>query len=510
MMRAMWTSVSICLLLPIFVATSEGSEWTPEKKTAVEWVDELQTAHDDMAVYVWEHPELGFVEHKSAAKIQAFLEANGFTVKKGVSGIETAFVASWGSGKPVIGFVGEYDALPNLSQKRAVTEIQPVVEGAPGHGCGHNLFGAASATSAVAMAKTMEEHGLSGTVRFYGTPGEEAGGGKAYMARDGVWDDADAVIGWHPGSENSVHYSTCLAIQSVKIRFHGQSAHTGSGGTITRAALDAIELFNTGMNFMRDHMGNDIRIQYVITNAGEAPNVPPASAEVWYYLRAARRATVDEMYEWTKKIAEGAALMTQSEAEVQLIDGLWEYLPNRTLSEIGAANVDLIGSPPFTEEDQAYGKEVAQALGKMGIENIEPPYYDTEIQHPDLSGKFPDVPRGMHSTDFGNVSWIVPSVQFRAATHAKGTVGHTWIEVAQNAAPPGLRASLTVSKWMVATALDLVVNPEKLEAAKKELAEYLEDTPYYHPIPNDQPIPTFYEMYGCEWETVPKPPTYSK
>jgi len=203
-------------------------------------------------------------------------------------------------------------------------------------------------------------------------------------------------------------------------------------------------------------------------------------------------------------------MMTRTDEEIQLIDGLWEILPNQTLAKVGEANISLIGPPPFTQEDQNFGKKISEVLKKMGIPEIEPPYYDTSLQHPDLSGRFPNVPLGKHSTDCGNVSWIVPLVQFSAATHCKQTIGHTWIQVAQNAMPPALTAGLTVSKWMAATALDIIVNKDILEAAWAEHKKYLAEIPYYHPVPKDLSIPTFFEMYGCEWESVPKPPSYFK
>ena len=506
-----WRIISVFIFLSVVLISlnfAQSSKLPPEKSTVIQCVEKLKSAHDEAAIYVWEHPELGFAEFKSSAKLENYLKQNGFEIKKGVAGIETAFIATWGSGQPIIGFLGEYDALPNLSQELGAAEKKPIVDGAPGHGCGHNLFGAASATAAIATAQAMEKHGMKGTVRFYGTPGEEAGGGKVFMAREGLWDDCNAVIAWHPGTSNSVNYGTCLALQNVKIRFYGKSAHTGTGGSITRSALDAIEIFNTGMNFMRNHLENDIRIQYVITSAGQAPNVPPSHADVWYYLRAPHRATVDFMFDWMKRIAEGAALITNTTSEVQIIDGLWEVLPNRTLAKTGDSNISWIGAPAFSAEDEEFGERIAEAMKKTGVTGIEAPYYATKISHPDLSGTFPDVPRGMHSTDCGNVSWIVPVVQFSAATHCNKTVGHTWLQVTQNAMPPALRAGLTVSKWMAATAIDLLKDPKILKAAWEEHKTYLAKTPYYHPIPKDLPVPTFFEMYGSDWKSIPKPPTY--
>ena len=489
------------LLLAVMSIFAEVAKMTPEKKTALDWIDKNKSAHDEIAIYIWEHPELCFVEFKSAAKLQKYLYENDFKIEKGISGMETAFIASWGSGNPVIGFLGEYDALPNLSQE------SPIAKGAPGHGCGHNIYGSSSAMAAIAAAKAMKKHGIAGTVKFYGTPAEEAGDAKAFMVRDGVWDDCDIVICWHPGSVNAVSYGTNLALKNVKVRFHGRSAHAASVPHMGRSALDAVELFNIGMNYMREHILDNTRIEYVITSGGEVPNNVPPYAEVWYFLRAPHMAIVDQMYEWMQKVAEGAALMTQTKGEVILQSGIWEALPNRTLAMVGDANITLVGAPPFTAEDQKFGEEIAKALEKMGVKEIQPPHYDTEIIHPDLSKTFPNIQRGMYSADTGDVSWTVPLLSFASATHVKSTIGHNWIQVAQNAMPPALKAGLTVSKWMAASALDLLKDPQIIKEAWEEHKEVLDKTPY-HPLPKDLSVPTFLELYGRKWESVPKPKTY--
>jgi aminobenzoyl-glutamate utilization protein B len=450
------------------------------------------------------------VEFKSVAKLEEYLGAHGFTFEKGVAGMETAFIASWGSGKPVIGILGEYDALPNLSQTKGTLESKPIVEGAPGHGCGHNLYAASGAAAAIATVKAMEEHGIQGTIRYYGTPAEETGIGKNFMAREGAWDDCDIVISWHPGTSNGVGYSTNLANTAFKAQFYGRSSHAGSSPHAGRSALDAVELFNVGMNYMREHLVDNVRIQYVITSGGEAPNVVPHFAEAWYLLRARHRPIVDHMYEWAQQIAEGAAMMTQTRVEIRLIKAQWETLPNRELAKVGDMNATLIGAPPFDDEDQSYGEEVAKVLETMGVEEIESPYFDTEIDHPDFNRTFPDIPFGGYSSDQGTVSWIVPLVTFRSATHCNRTIGHNWIQVAQNVAPTAFKAGLTASKWMAATALDLLMNPQTVDRAWTEHEKRLEKTPYYHATPADIPVPTFFDLYGREWESVPKPPAYKE
>jgi len=497
------------LLLSMGFSTEVG-RMSKVKKSAVEWMEKLKSEHDDVAVYIWEHPELSFVEYKSAAKLQQYLEKYGFAIETGTGGVETAFIATWGSGKPIIGFNGEYDALPNLSQEKGLAQEKAITRGAPGHGCGHNIFGASSATAAIATAMAMKEHGLEGTIRFYGTPGEEAGGGKFYMARDGAWDDCDACISWHPGSSNRVKYSSTLANQNVKVRFFGRSAHAAGSPHLGRSALDAVELLNVGMNYAREHMPDKTRIHYVITGGGEAPNNVPPYAEVWYFLRAPRRSIVDEMYSWFKEVARGAAMMTHTEVEFRIIDGLWEILPNKTLAEVGLANLRLIGPPPFTEEDQKFASRIADALKKEEIKNVEAPYFDMEIKKADLSRNFPDVATGMGSSDDGNVSWVTPMVGFGAANFVKGTIGHNWTLVTQSAMPPALKAGLTAGKWMAGTAVDLIQNPELLKQAREEHQEYLRKFPFNDLIDKNLSVPSFYDIYGREWESVPKPPTYKK
>lgn len=512
-MKKLSTMLVLAGLLPALVSPAEAAEvgkMTKVKRSALEWMDKLKPELAEAAIYIWEHPELSFVEFKSAAKLQTYLEKYGFTIETGIAGIETAFIASRGSGPPVIGFNGEYDALPNLSQEPGVAEEKPIVRGAPGHGCGHHLFGATTATAAIATAMAMKEHGIPGTVRFYGTPGEEAGGGKAYMARDGAWDDCDACISWHPGSSNAVKYGSNQSVLNVKVRFHGRSAHAAGMPHLGRSALDGVELLNIGMNFAREHLPDKTRVHYVITSGGEAPNNVPPLAEVWYFLRASRWETVEEMYEWMRDIAEGAALMSRTTVEFDVIDALMEILPNRALAEVGATNMELIGPPPFDDEDQAFGASMAEALTKEGIEDLEPPHFVTELTKPETDATFPDVKVSMGSSDDGNVSWVVPMVLFSGATWIKGTIGHNWSTVSQGTAPSAIKGGLTAGKWMAATALDLFRDPEVLAEAKEEFQGYLEKWPFTHPLPEDAVPATFYEIYGRNWEDIPKPPTFKK
>jgi len=476
-----------------------AEELTPAKKTAIAWVDGSKANFEQISKYLWDNPELSLVEFKSSAKLQEYLTKNGFKVEKGVSGMPTAFVATWGSGKPVIGFLAEFDALPGLSQIAGKAVREAIVQGAPGHGCGHNLFGPASVTAAIATKVAMEKHGIKGTVKLFGTPAEETLVGKIFMARDGLFDGTDIMISWHPGDANGAPYISCLAMTSVKFQFKGRPAHAAIAPHAGRSALDAVELMDVGMNFMREHVIQEARIHYVITNGGQVPNVVPPDAEVWYFIRAPRRTQVDEIWNWMQDVAKGAALMTQTTMSYKLLCATWETLPNKVLDKLGDTNAKAIGGPPFTPEDQKFGEEIIKSLGKQ----VKGEAFDRTITPPDLSRTFPNVPLQMASTDQGNVSWIVPTLSFVAANLAKGTFLHTWQAACQTGTTAAMKGGLTVSKWMAASALDCLTKPEIISEAWKEHNQYLAETKYYHPIPADLKVPTFKDLYGIEPEAVP-------
>ena len=472
---------------------------TPVKKTAIGWIDGNKATYEEVARYIWDNPELSLVEFKSTAKLQEYLVKNGFKIEKGVTGMPTAFVATWGSGKPVIGFLAEFDALPGLSQEPGVATKKPIIPGGPGHGCGHNIFGAASATAAIATKVAMEKNDIKGTVKVFGSPAEETLVGKIFMARDGVFDGTDIMMSWHPGDTNIAPNVSNLAMTSVKFQFKGKSAHAAVAPEAGRSALDAVELMNIAMNYMREHVIQEARIHYVITKGGEVPNVVPAEAEVWYFFRSPRRSQVDHIWNWMQDVAKGAALMTQTTMSYKILCATWEVLPNKILSKAGDANAKAIGAPPFTAEDQKFGQEIIKSLGR----EIKGEAFDTKITPPDLSKAFPNVFVTKGSTDEGNVSWIVPTLSFRAATYAKGTPPHSWQAASQTRSPAAMKGGLAVSKWMAATALDCLTNPEIISEALKEHKQYLSETKFYHPIPADLKVPTFTDLYGIEPEAVP-------
>jgi aminobenzoyl-glutamate utilization protein B len=486
--------VFILLAQPAF-----AQELTPAKKTAISWVDGSKANFEEIAKYLWENPELSLVEFKASAKLQEYLAKNGFKIEKGVAGMPTAFVATWGSGKPVIGFIAEYDALPGISQVAGKAVREAIIQGAPGQGCGHNLYGPTGVTAAIATKVAMEKHGIKGTIKLFGCPAEETLVGKIFMARDGVFDGTDIMISYHPWDFNGVDMSSWLAMTSVKFQFKGRSAHAALAPHAGRSALDGVELMDIGMNFMREHVIQEARIHYVITQGGAAPNVVPPDAEVWYFIRAPRRTQVDEIWKWMQDVAKGAALMTQTTTSNKLLAATWEVLTNKALGKVGDANIRAIGTPKFTPEDQKFGEEILKSLGK----EVKGETFDTTITPPDLVRTFPNVKVMPASTDEGNINWMVPTVTFRSAVAAKGTPLHTWQNVCQTGTPTAFKGALTASKWMAATALDLLTKPEIISEAWKEHKGYLAETKYYHPIPADLKVPTFKDLYGMEPEAIP-------
>ena len=488
--------VLAALLLPGSALTQQ---LTPAMKDAIAWNDKLKPMYDEIAKYIWDNPELSLVEFKSSGKLQEYLANNGFKIEKGVANMPTAFVATWGSGKPVIGILGEFDALPNLSQASAVTSEKPIISGAPGHGCGHNLYGTSSATAAITAAKAMAAHGIKGTIKFFGTPAEETLVGKIYMGRDGVFDGTDIMLAWHPGDTNGVSYGTNLAIDNIKFRFYGKSSHAGSAPEAGRSALDAVELMNIGMNFMREHLVEEARIHYVITKGGETPNNVPPFAEVWYFIRAPRRAQVDQVRAWMFDVAKGAALMTQTRAENQILTASYERLPNRVLARMGDSIAKLVGAPPFSAEDQKFGEAVIREALKRQSKGEA---FSTKIKTPDFSKTFPDVDGTKASAD-DNYTWKFPSLRFGVATQAAGTPGHSWPLVCQTGTPTAMKAGLTVSKYMAASAIELLTNPKLIQEAWEEHNKYVAEFGYKETVPPEVKVPSFEDLYGIKPEAVP-------
>jgi aminobenzoyl-glutamate utilization protein B len=457
------------------------------------WIDKKTPELNALSKEIWDYAEVGLREEKSAAALTNYLEKEGFTVQKGVGNMPTAFVASFGAGKPIIGFLGEYDSLPGVSQKTIPTR-EEVVLGGPGHGCGHNLLGVGALGSAVALKKEVESGRLKGTVRFYGCPAEETVTGKTFMAKARVFNDLDAAITWHPWVYNGVWGSRHLAMNSVRFAFHGRTAHAAAAPHMGISALDAVELMNVGVNFLREHIIQEARIHYVITNGGGQPNVVPSLAEVWYYVRAPHRYQVEEIYLRVLKIAEGAALMTGARLEVLFQVGSYDYLPNRVISEVLLESFRRVGAPKFSKEDFAFAGAIEQSFGpnhKLSVLtsiNIPAEYAELTL-HQEVAPIFDWGKPLAGSTDVGDVSWIIPTAQLTGAAWVMGTAAHSWQATAASGMGIGQKAMIAAAKAMALAGYELIMKPDLLRKAKEGFIKDTGGKPYVSPLPPEMNAP---------------------
>ena len=426
-------------------------------------VDATKAVYDDIAMKIWNFAEVGFQETKSSALLQAKLKAEGFAVESGVAGMPTAFVAIYGSGSPVIGVLAEFDALPGVSQE-AVPEKKERAGATAGHACGHHLFGAASIQSAIAVKEWMKATGQKGTLRVYGTPAEEGGSGKVYMVRAGLFKDVDVVLHWHAGDRNQITMASSLANKSGKFRFYGVASHAAASPERGRSALDGVESMDYMVNMMREHVPETTRIHYVITRGGEAPNVVPAFAEVYYYVRSPSRDIVNEVWERVVKAATGAALGTGTTMKVEITGGVHELLINDTLGRLMHENLQAVGGVTYTPEEREFALKIGRTVfGKAPAPEV------AALIVPYSSGERRE--GGGGSTDVGDVSWVVPTVGLRAATWAPGTPSHSWQAVACGGTTMGLKGMNVAAKTLAATLIDVFTKPEVIAKAKAELAE---------------------------------------
>ncbi|MGE0587455.1 MAG: amidohydrolase [Cyclobacteriaceae bacterium] len=440
-----------CLL-----ASVAFGQYDKEKQSVINELDKNFAQYSEVAKEIWGYAELGFLEEKSTAALVNLLEKEGFKIDKGVAGMPTAFVATYGSGKPVIGILAEYDALPGLSQQ-AVPTKSPVVEGGNGQGCGHNLFGTASSASAIALKNWLVSSKKSGTIKLYGTPAEEGGAAKVYMARAGLLDGVDAVINWHPSSQNNASAQTCLAVKQGMFRFYGRSAHAAAAPHRGRSALDGVEAMNYMVNLMREHVPQESRIHYVIKKGGEAPNVVPDYAEVEYIIRSPEVDAVKELWNRVVKAAEAGAMGTETTVKVEVISGIYNLLPNETLAKLQYANLKKVGGVKYTPEEEAFAKKMQESFDFKA-----PPISEAqEVQEYKL-GFFPA------STDVGDISWLVPTVGLGTATAVPGTPGHSWQNVACSGMSIGFKGMINAAKVMAMTGVDLYMNPATLTKAREE------------------------------------------
>ena len=440
------------LLIPLF-------SYSQEEKV-LDNLDAKADFYGDIAMKIWSNPELGYIETESSALLQSTLTDAGFKVTSGVAGIPTAFVAEYGSGQPILGIMAEFDALPGVSQK-AVPSREAVVEGGAGHACGHHLFGAASVASGISTMEWMKENNIQGTIRVYGTPAEEGGGGKVYLAKAGLMDDVDVMLHWHPSSSNNAGANSSLANVSTKFRFYGEASHAAAAPERGRSALDGVEAMNFMVNLMREHVPMETRMHYVITSGGEAPNVVPAFAESYHYVRHPDVKVVKEIFAKMVSIAEGAAKGTQTTMEYEIINGVYNLLPNATLAQLMHNNLEKIGGLTYTAEERKFAEEIIST------------YPQGVMVSPDDAGEiapFQVREKGAGgSTDVGDVSWLVPTAGLNVATWVPGTSAHTWQAVAAGGTSIGKKGMLIAAKVLTLTAMDVFKDPSIAAKAKAEL-----------------------------------------
>lgn len=461
------------------------------KQTAIAWIEAHQDLIVDAHQRIWELAEVGLQEVQTGSLLVDLLEAEGFAVERGVAGMPSAFVATYGEGKPVIGVMAELDALPELSQE-AVPYQKPREEGEAGHGCGHCGYAATALGAALAVKAAIEAHEIDGTVKCFGCPAEETLVGKVFMVRDGVFDGLDACLGHHPGSANGAFLSSSKAMNSVKFEFFGKASHASGSPEQGISALDAVELMNVGVNYMREHVVQETRMHYVIEEGGHEPNVVPAYARSWYYVRAPERELVDEYYAWVLRIADGADLMANTTHKVRFLTGAHNSIPNRPLAKKVVANMRQIGAPTYTDEELAFAAELGTSISRkekraklkssslpdaMSLLDVD---INTNIYAP--TGEWE---KGGGSTDVAEVSWNTPTVEFTTACFVVGSPGHSWQNTAVSGTSIAHKSTLFAAKVMASTVLDLLTDPEALAQVRADWEARMDDRTYQSPLPAD-------------------------
>lgn len=480
---------SVCLItalvaLPSTTACVAKPGAEQAKATAIDWVDENATHIADVSYTIWEYNELGLTEFKSSDLLVSELEANGFTVERGQAGMPTAFVGTYahGTGEPVIGILAEYDALPN------------------GHSCGHNLYGAGSIAAAVATKEAMEEHGIDGTIKLFGTPSEDTHGGKVWLGREGVFDGCDAILAWHPGAANNANYASFLAVQIMEFDFYGKSSHAGAAPEKGRSAVDALTIFSIGMEFLREHMIEPMRIQYIITNGGQAPNVVPDYAQMKLVIRGPKMADIEYLRSRDGGVddcARAGALATGCDVTVRVVGGFYNQVPNEAGANLLYENLKAIEPPTFTAEEEAFVASLAEK-------------YDVELGELDSTIHEVEFVYGRWSADTGDVSYFAPLISLGTACAAVGSPGHSPVNVEQYGSSIGQKGAVYAAKVLASTALDLLTDATKLASVVDEFKERMAGLDYYAIIPANlwPPIPTENppDFKGPAPTVYPKPP----
>jgi aminobenzoyl-glutamate utilization protein B len=453
-------------------------------KQVLAYVDQNVANYKAVSKQIWDYAELGFHETKSSALLQSQLKSAGFSIKAGVADEPTAFIASYGSGSPVIAILGEFDALPGLSQKSEPTR-DPVVADAPGHACGHNLLGSGAALAAVAVKDYMAAHHIAGTLRYYGTPAEEGGSGKVYMVRDGLFKDVDVVLHWHPSDHNGLMYGGTLASTSAKFTFHGIAAHAAAAPERGRSALDAVMLMGDGIEFLREHVPSATRMHYIITRGGVAPNVVPDLSQLYLMARNPSGQTLSGIWDRILKISQGAALMTGTTVDVKVIGAYANLIPNAPLAALAQKNLEEVGGWTMNAEQKDYALKLQKTLGTETIPSLDL----TDIIQP-LAAPDPGALSG--STDVGDISWNVPTIGIITATFVPGVAAHTWQAAASTGMSIGQDGMVVASRALALTAIDLFTDPQLVQAAKADFAKETAGKTYLSAIPAGQKPPMDY------------------
>ena len=466
----------LVFLLAWLVAPAQGDD----ADVMLSFLELNEARFGSVAMDIWDYAELGYLETKSSERLQQVLASEGFEIQAGVAGIPTAFVASFGAGKPVIGVLAEFDALPGISQSRAPT--RDILEDKhAGHACGHHLFGAGSAAAAIAIRQWLEDNKVSGTIRLYGTPAEEGGSGKVYLVRAGLFDDVDTVLHWHPADRNSANASSTLANKSARFKFRGVSAHAAAAPHRARSALDAVEAMNYMVNLLREHVPQETRIHYIVSHGGEAPNVVPDFAESYYYVRHPDAATLGQLWERVVNIAEAAAKGTETQLSVEVMHGNHSVLPNEELAQLMHSNLSRVGGVHYDAVEAVFAEKLSESLlgNYIGMEQEIMPY---------------EVRQGMGSTDVGDISWVVPTVGMRAATWVPGTAAHSWQAIAAGGTSIGIKGMTVAAKTLALTARDLFLQPALIDAAVQEFNMRRGENFQYRALLGDRDPPLDYRI----------------
>lgn len=468
------------LLLCVTVLTASAQKSNPNKTAVIASVVKHEKEFISLSDQIWAYAETALREHQSSKALADYAEAQGFQVRRGVSGMPTAFTAEFGSGKPIIGIMGEYDALPGISQKAQPTK-EPLHAGAAGHGCGHNMFGPGSLGAAIAVKELIQQGKLKGTIRFYGTPAEEAVGGKIYMARDGLFNDLDVCFDWHPATEIAANTQSSQAMVDFIVEFKGKAAHAASDPWNGRSAVDGLEAFTYGVNLLREHVRPSVRMHYTIVSGGDVPNVVPEYARVWMWVRDSRRTGVEDVMRRVREIAKGASMIGGVEASLTVQTGSYEQLVNRTGAAIMQKNLEILGPIAYSPEEIAFAKKIQEAQGAEQS-GLDGGIYPVKVTHPDPQDG---------STDVADISWIVPEITLVTTTAPKNTAWHGWSVVACGGMSIGHKGMLFSAKALAMTMIDLFESEQLRKDVRAEFEKRRAGHVYQAYIPEGPPpIPT--------------------